>query len=177
MCCAGSTETNEKIDCILKELLARTDRRQTIEVAISAATDEERRLVEAATNLQFVLCEVPTSDARERQRIEQEFAAAAPWYERCAAAGGRREHHPASVSRFVWTGPEDSTEEVERMMLRIQALIGWDELPAELVQCDVHTEYLFNVRIEESTPWIRIYGMLLVLLLLLLQLQVMAKDK
>lgn len=87
--------------------------------------------------------------------------------EQYAAAGGRSEQHAPSISRFVWTGPEGSTEEVERMMLRIRALIGWDEFPPELEQCDIHTQQLFNVRIQDGTPTINITGIMLLLLLLL----------
>ncbi len=155
---------------IFEDVKARQSREQTIKVAISAATKEKQKLVEDATGVRFFPVAVPRSDARKRQRIEQEFAAAAPWYKRYTAAGGQSEQ---SIRRFVWTGAEDSAEEVERMMLRIQALIGWDEFPSELVQREVHAELLFNVRIEDSTPWITITGMLL---LVLLQLEDMAED-
>ena len=156
---------------VFEDVKARQNRDQTIKVAISAATGEKQRLVEDATGVRFFPSAVPrSSDAQKRQRIEQEFAAAALWYKPHTVAVGRSEQ---SNSRFIWTGPEDSAEEVERMMLRIQALIGWDEFPSELVQRDVHAELLINVRIEDSTPWISITGMLL---LVLLQLKDRAKD-
>ncbi|CAL8467349.1 g6886 [Coccomyxa elongata] len=142
---AGSSEINEKVNYIFEDVKTRKDREQTIKVVISAASDTKRKLVQDAIGLRIVPSLVPISEPSKRQRIEQEFAAA-------AIPGS------TSIRRFVWTGHEDSNEEVERMMLRIRALIGWDEFPPDLEQRDIHTEMLFNARFEHGTPNVDITG-------------------
>ena len=65
---------------------------------------------------------------------------------------------PASIEKFVWTGDEDTPEEIERLKLRLQALIGWDDFPSDLEFRDVHTQMLFNERIEDESHRIQISG-------------------
>lgn len=44
------------------------------------------------------------------------------------------------------------------MKLRLQALIGWDEFPPDLELRDVHTQMLFNERVEDEFHRIEITG-------------------
>ena len=81
---------------------------QTVKVAISSATDTKRKLVERVCGVQFVHSLPPVFKQSERQRLSP----------------------AASINKFEWTGDEDTPEEVERLKLRLQALIGWDEFPS-----------------------------------------------
>lgn len=83
------------------------------------------------SGVQFVHSLAPVIEQSKRQRIQQEFSP------------------PASI-KFVWTGDEDTTEEVERLKLRLQALIGWEDFPSDLELRDVHTQMSFDVRIEDE---------------------------
>ena len=63
-----------------------------------------------------------------------------------------------SINKFEWTGDDDTPEEVERLRLRLQALISWDEFPPDLELRDVHTQMLFNERVEDESHTIEITG-------------------
>ena len=111
----------------------REARDQTVKVAISSATDAQRKLVESVCGVQFVHSLSPVFKQSKRQRIQQQLSPS------------------ASINKFEWTGDEDTPEEVERMKLRLQALIGWDEFPSDLELRDVHTQMLFNERVEDES--------------------------
>ena len=64
----------------------------------------------------------------------------------------------ASINKFEWTGDQDTPKEVERLKMRLQALIGWDQLPPDLELRDVHTQMLFNERVEDEPQQIEITG-------------------
>ena len=101
-------------------------------MAISSATDAKRKLVENVCGVRFVHSLAPVFAQSKRQRIQQEFSP------------------PASINKFVWTGDEDTPEEVERLKLRLQALIGCEDFPSDMELRDVHTQVLFDVRIEDE---------------------------
>ncbi|KAL0052337.1 hypothetical protein WJX82_000522 [Trebouxia sp. C0006] len=61
-----------------------------------------------------------------------------------------KEFSPPASIKFVWTGDEDTTEEVERLKLRLQALTGWEDFPSDLELRDVHMQMSFDVRIEDE---------------------------
>ena len=113
---------------------------QTVKVAISSATDAKRKLVESVCGVQFVHSLSPVFEQFKRQRIQQQLSPS------------------ASINKFEWTGDEDTPEEVERLKLRLQALIGWDEFPPDLELRDVHTQMLFNERVEDESHRIEITG-------------------
>ncbi len=113
---------------------------QTVKVAISSATDAKRKLVENVCGVQFVRSLSPVFEQSKRQRIQQQLSPS------------------ASINKFEWTGDEDTPEEVERLKLRLQALIGWDEFPPDLELRDVHTQMLFNERVEDEFHRIEITG-------------------
>ena len=113
---------------------------QTVKVAISSATDAKRKLDEGVCGVQFVHSLSPVFEQSKRQRIQQQLSPS------------------ASINRFAWTGDEDTPEEVERLKLRLQALIGWDDFPSDLELRDVHTQMLFDVRIEDESHRVEITG-------------------
>ena len=113
---------------------------QTVKVAISSATDAKRKLVESVCGVQFGHSLSPVFEQSKRQRIQQQLSSS------------------ASISEFEWTGDEDTPEEVERLKLRLQALIGWDEFPSDLELRDVHTQMLFNERVEDESHRVEITG-------------------
>ena len=113
---------------------------QTVKVAMSSATDAKRKLVESVCGVQFVHSLSPVFGQFKRQRIQQQLSPS------------------ASINKFEWTGDEDTPEEVERLKLRLQALIGWDEFPPDLELRDVHTQMLFNERVEDESHRIEITG-------------------
>lgn len=113
---------------------------QTVKVAISSATDAKRKLVEHVCGVQFVHSLSPVFEQSKRQRIQQQLSPS------------------VSINKFEWTGDEDTPEEVERLRLRLQALIGWDEFPSDLELRDVHTQMLFNERVEDEFHRIEITG-------------------
>ncbi len=131
MLVAGQSDLQAKVDYLHDAIKRREARDQTVRVAISSATDAKRKLVESVCGVQFVHSLAPVIEQSKRQRIQQEFSP------------------PASI-KFVWTGDEDTTEEVERLKLRLQALIGWEDFPSDLELRDVHTQMLFDVRIEDE---------------------------
>lgn len=65
---------------------------------------------------------------------------------------------PASINKFVWTGDEDNSEEIERLTLHLKALIGWDDFPSDMELRDVHTQTLFDVRLEDESNRVEITG-------------------
>ena len=113
---------------------------QTVKVAISSATDAKRKLVESVCGVQFVHSLSPVFEQFKQQRIQQQLSPS------------------ASINKFEWTGDEDTPEEVERLKLRLQALIGWGEFPPDLELRDVHTQILFNERVEDESHRIEITG-------------------
>ena len=106
---------------------------QTVKVAISAATDAKRKLVESVCGVQVVHSQSPVFEQSKRQRIQQQLSPS------------------ASINKFEWTGDEDTPEELERLKLRLQALIGWDDFPSDLGLRDVHTQVLFNECVEDES--------------------------
>ena len=113
---------------------------QTVKLAISSATDAKRKLVESICGVQFVHSLAPMFEQSKQQCIQQQLSP------------------PASINKFVWTGDEDTPEGIERLKLRLQALIGWDDFPSDLEFRDVHTQMLFNERIEDESHRIEISG-------------------
>ena len=111
---------------------------QTVKVAIPSATDAKRKLVESVCGVQFVHSLSPILIQAKRQRIQQQLSLS------------------ASTNRCEWTGDKDTSEEVERLKLRLQALIGWDEFPSDLELRDVHMQMLFNERIENESHQVEI---------------------
>ena len=101
-------------------------------MAISSATDANRKLVESVCGVQFLHSLSPVFEQSQWQRIQQQLSPS------------------ASINKFEWTGAEDTPEEVERLKLRLQALIGWDEFPSDMELRDVHTQ-LFNERVEDES--------------------------
>ena len=118
----------------------REARDRTVKVAISSATDTKRKLVESSCGVQFVHSLSPMFEQSKRQCIQQQLSP------------------PASINKFVWTGDEDTPEEIEHLKLRLQALIGWDDFPSDMEFRDVHAEMLFNERIEDESHRIEISG-------------------
>ncbi|KAL0037771.1 hypothetical protein WJX77_011417 [Trebouxia sp. C0004] len=80
----------------------------------------------------------PVFDQVKRQRIQQQRPP------------------PASINKFVWTEDEDNSEEIERLTLRLTALIGWDDFPSDLELRDVHTQTLFDARLEDESNRVEI---------------------
>ncbi len=78
----------------------------TVKLAISSATDKKRQMVEDVCGVETVPSMAIVYEQSKRQRIQQQLSPL------------------ASINRFVWTGDEDTPEEVERLMLRLRALIG-----------------------------------------------------
>ncbi|KAL0034281.1 hypothetical protein WJX77_006971 [Trebouxia sp. C0004] len=115
-------------------------RDQTVKLAISSATDAKRKFVESVCGVQFVHSLPPVFDKLKRQRIQQQLPP------------------PASINKFIWTGDEDNFEEIERLTLRLKALIGWDDFPSDLELRDVHTQTLFAARLENESNRVEITG-------------------
>ena len=113
---------------------------QTVKVAISSATDGKRKLVESVCGVQVIHSLVPIPEQSKRQRIQQQLSP------------------PNGISKFGWTGDEDTPEEVERLMLRLQALIGWDDFPSDMEFRDVHTQALFHVPLQDESRRLVITG-------------------
>ncbi|KAL0037772.1 hypothetical protein WJX77_011417 [Trebouxia sp. C0004] len=88
--------------------------------------------------VQFVHSLPPVFDQVKRQRIQQQRPP------------------PASINKFVWTEDEDNSEEIERLTLRLTALIGWDDFPSDLELRDVHTQTLFDARLEDESNRVEI---------------------
>ena len=137
---AGQTDLQAKVDYMHDVTKRREAQDRTVQVAISSATDAKRRLVESVCGVQFVHSLSPLFEQSKRQCVQQQLSP------------------PASINKFVWTGDEDTPEEIERLKLRLQALIGWDDLPSDLEFRDVHTQMLFNERIEDDSHRIQISG-------------------
>ena len=137
---AGQSDLQAKVDYLHDAIKRREARDQTVRVAISSATDAKRKLVESVCGVQFVHSLAPVFEQSKRQRIQQQFSPS------------------ASINKFVWIGDEDTPEEVERWKLRLQALIGWDDFPSDLELRDVHTQMLFDVRIEDECHRVLITG-------------------
>ena len=127
---AGQSDLQAKVDYLHDAIKRREARDQTVRVAISSATDARRKLVESVCVVQFVHSLAPVFERSKRQRIQQQFTP------------------PASINKFVWIGDVDTPEEVERLKLCLQALIGWDDFPSDLVCRDVHEQMLFDVRMS-----------------------------
>ena len=137
---AGQTDLQAKVDYLHDVAKRREAQDQTVKVAISSATDAKRKLVEGVCGVQFVHSLSPVFEQSKRQRIQQQLSPS------------------ASINRFAWTGDEDTPEEVERLKLRLRALIGWDDFPSDLELRDVHTQMLFDVRIEDEFHRVEITG-------------------
>ncbi|BDA46435.1 hypothetical protein COCOBI_08-5280 [Coccomyxa sp. Obi] len=164
----------EKLDFLYEEAKARKERDETENLSTSEASSGKRQKIAAATGLRVTLGLVPIPNAAKVQRIKEEFdaagkrwaAAAKEQEERAAAAmegeqqtaegeqqkasGDQKEEAPTGIRRFEWMGQEDSAQEMERMTLRLRALIGWDKFPPALELHDIHTQSLFNVHIGGS---------------------------
>ena len=113
---------------------------QTVKLAISSATDKKRQMVEDVCGVEIAPSMAIVYEQSKRQRIQQQLSPL------------------ASINRFVWTGDEDTAEEVERLMLRLQALIGWDDFSSDMELRDVHTQMLFHARLEDEFHRLEITG-------------------
>ena len=138
-CLTGQADLQAKISYVHDVVKRREAQDQTAKVAISSATDAKRKLVESVCHVQFVHSLSPVFEQSKRQRIQQQLSPS------------------ASINTFEWTGDEDTPEEVERLKLRLQALIGWDEFPSDLELQDVHTQ-MFNERVEDESHQVKITG-------------------
>ena len=136
-CLTGQADLQAKISYVHDVVKRREAQDQTVKVAISSATDAKRKLVESVCRVQFVHSLSPVFEQSKRQRIQQQLSPS------------------ASINKFEWTGDEDTPEEVERLKLRLQALIGWDEFPSDLELRDVHTQ-MFNERVEDESHRVKI---------------------
>lgn len=137
---AEQSDLQAKVDYMHDAIKRREAQDQTVKVAISSATDSKRKLVESVCGVRFVHSLAPLYEQSKRQCIQQQLSP------------------PTSISKFVWTGDEDTPEEMERLKLRLQALIGWDDFPSDLELRDVHTQMLFDVRIEDESHRVEISG-------------------
>lgn len=90
--------------------------------------------------MQFVHSLSPVFEQSKRQRIQQQLSPS------------------ASINKFEWTGDEDTPEEMERLKLRLQALMGGDDFPPDLELRDIHTHMLFNERVEDESHRIEFTG-------------------
>ena len=106
---AGRTDLQAKVDYMHDVIKKREAQDQTVKVAISSATDAKRKLVEGVCGVRFVHSLSSILEQSKRQRIQQQPS--------------------ASINQCAWTGTEDTTEEIERLKLRLQALIGWMTSP------------------------------------------------
>lgn len=111
---AGQSDLQAKIDYGHDAIMRRELQEKTVKVAISTATDDQRRLVESVCGVRFVHSASPLLAPPKRQCMDQQLCP------------------PGEISQFVWTGDEDTPEEMERLKLRLQALIGRDEFPSAL---------------------------------------------
>ncbi len=118
----------------------REARDQTVDLAISSATDKKRQMVEDVCGVEIVPSMAIVYEQSKRQRIQQQLSP------------------PNGISKFGWTGDEDTPEEVERLMLRLQALIGWDDFPSDMEFRDVHTQALFHVPLQDESRRLVITG-------------------
>ena len=137
---AGQSDLQAKVDFVHDAIKRREARDQTVKVAISLATDTKRKLVESVCDMHFVHSLPPVFDQVKRQRIQQQLPS------------------PASINKFKWTGDKDNSEEIERLTLRLKALIGWEDFPSDLELRDVHTQTLFDVRLEGESNTVEITG-------------------
>ena len=137
---AGQTDLQAKFDYVHDYFKRSEAQDQTVKVAICSAINEKRKVVESVCGVQFVHSLSPMFEQSKRQRIQQQLSSS------------------ASINKFVWTGDEDTSEELERLKLRLQALIGWDDFPSDLELRDVHTRMLCNVRIEDESRRVEITG-------------------
>ena len=102
---------------------------ETLKFAISAATESKQKLVKDACGMKFDHSLPPVFEQCKRRRTQQELSPS------------------ASFDPFVWTGDEGTP----RMSWRLKALMGGDAFPSDLELRDVHTQTLFNVRIEDES--------------------------
>ena len=109
---------------------------ETLKLAISAATESKRKRVEDACGMKFDHSLPPVFEQGKRRCTQQEKQELSP---------------SVSFDPFVWTGDEDTPEQIERLTRRLQALMGEDEFPSDLELRDVHTQMLFNVRVEDES--------------------------
>ncbi len=118
----------------------REARDQTVKLAISSATDKNRQMVEDVCGVEIVPSMAIVYEQSKRQRIQQQISPL------------------DGIRPFGWTGDKDTPEEVERLMLRLQALIGWDDFPSDMEFRDVHTQTLFHVPLQEESRRLVITG-------------------
>lgn len=137
MAVAGQSDLLAKVDYIHDAMKRSKAHDQTVKVAISSASDANRRLVQRISDVHIVHSMPPVS---KRQCCQQQLSP------------------HASIQKFEWTGDEDSPQELHRLKLRLQDLIGRDGFPSDMKFRDIHTEALFNVRLENESHRVEISG-------------------
>lgn len=137
---AGQVDFQAKMDFIYDAIRRREIQEKPVKLAVSTATGDQQRLVESICGVQFVHSVSPLLAPFKRRRIHQQLCP------------------PTGISKFVWIGDEETPEAMERLRLRLQALIGWDEFPSDLELRDVHTRMLFNERLQDEFHRVEISG-------------------
>ena len=118
----------------------REQKAETLKFAISAATENKRKLVQDPCGVKFDHSLPPVFEQCKRRRTQQELSPS------------------AYFDLFVWTGDDDTPEQIARLTWRLKALMGRDDFPSDLELRDVHTQMLFNVRIEGGSHPLAITG-------------------
>lgn len=136
MIVAGQSDLLAKVNYIHDAIKQREARYQTVKMAISSASYGNQKLVERVSGVHFAtVCPLCMSSL-------------------C----GNVVSAATSIQKFEWTGDEDTPQEVDRLKLRLEDLIGSDDFPSDFTFRDIHTEVLFNVHIENESHRVEISG-------------------
>ena len=143
---AGRPDLQAMIDYMYAATKRQEAKDQPVKVAIASATSAQRQLVQSVCGVQFVHTLPPLFERFKQRCIQQQQQQ-------------QQQSHSASINKFVWTGDEDTPEELERLKLRLQALAGWETFPSDMEFRDLHTQTLFHVRFEHGSRRVEIKGM------------------